>query len=448
MSGDKRARLKEWLQSGNAKLQPLALPQRELWEAAPVPAADVSNHICCLIKVRGAITAKDCEAAIGRVTKRQEVLRLSFLPGKDAPLQMVRDTTDISFRARDLSSSESSPEAIEVAAREIFHTPFDMVQGPLHRVEMLSRNAEEHVLVFAIHHAIADGWTLGVFVQDLCAAYLQERKGVTEDLPPLPLTYAGWGEAERAFWQPAEIERRADFWRRQLAGRQRLWNARIRPGPLDRSISEISPDLTRAARELARRAGTTLFNALLAAFQVAVSRWAKCDDILVGTPVANRTRKAGNETMGYFAGIVPLRRRIDSQLPFSQMLREVHQSTVHSFAEAMPFVELVRVLGEEGAPGYNPIFDVRFALQNHPVPDVSLPGLSAKLRMRSTGTPRFHLGCEITEDGDALEVVWLYRSHMLPKDEIERLNRIFQSALAKACRAPENSCAEITAESR
>jgi hypothetical protein len=148
--------------------------------------------------------------------------------------------------------------------------------------------------------------------------------------------------------------------------------------------------------------------------------------------------------MGYFAGIVPLRGRIDPQLTFAEMLRAVHQSTVDSFAEAIPFVELARLLGGESAPGQNPIFDIRFALQNHPVPDVSLPGLSATLRMRSTGTPRFHLGCEITEDGDALEVVWLYRSQMLPKDEIERLNGIFQTVLARACRAPESRCAELT----
>jgi len=219
--------------------------------------------------------------------------------------------------------------------------------------------------------------------------------------------------------------------------------ASITPGPLDREVGEVAPQLTSAIRELAKRSSATLFNTLLAAFQLAVGRWVDTNDILVGTPVANRTRKAGHETMGYFAGIVPLRGRVDPELPFSQMLRKVHQSTVDDFAEAMPFVELTRALGEQSAPGYNPIFEIRFALQNHPVPDVALPGLSAKLRMRSTGTPRFHLGCEITEDGDALEVVWLYRSHLLSKDEIERLNGLFQAVLAKACRSPESRCAEL-----
>src|SRR6187402_1456177 len=124
MSGDKRARLKELLQSGTVRLQPLTLPQRELWEAAPMPVGDVSNHICSVIKVRGAITARDCEAALHLVSQRQEVLRASFLPGKDGPLQMFRETNEISFNARELATSQCSPEAVEALAREIFHTPF------------------------------------------------------------------------------------------------------------------------------------------------------------------------------------------------------------------------------------------------------------------------------------------------------------------------------------
>jgi hypothetical protein len=332
---------------------------------------------------------------------------------------------------------------VESIAREIFYEPFDMVQGPLNRVTLLSRGQEDHVLVFAIHHAIADGWSLGVFVQDLCAAYIQERTGKSADLPALPLKYSAWGAAERAYWQPAEVERRAGYWKAHLAGRRRFWDSQIQPGPLDRIIREVPAKLTFAARDLAKRAGATLFNTLLAAFQVAVARWIPTEDVLVGTPIANRTRKASQETMGYFAGVVPLRGRVDPQLPFEQMLRRVHQSTVDSFAEAIPFVELTRVLDEPIRPGCNPIFEIRFALQNHPVPDVALPGLSAKLRMRSTGTPRFHLGCEITEDGDALEVVWLYRASVLPKPEIEKLDGLFQSILKNACRSPESRCSEL-----
>ena len=108
--------------------------------------------------------------------------------------------------------------------------------------------------------------------------------------------------------------------------------------------------------------------------------------------------------------------------------------------------ELAHALGDAGAPGHNPVFEVRFALQNHPVPDVALPGLSAKLRMRSTGTARFHLACEITEEAEQLEVVWLFRPKLFPEAEVENLGRIFQNLLAGACRSPETSIAALTRE--
>jgi non-ribosomal peptide synthetase component F len=266
----------------------------------------------------------------------------------------------------------------------------------------------------------------------------------------VPQTYSEWAAAERAFWQPAELEPRAAFWKSQLAGYHRIWCAIEGPdtasGAHQRVISRFSAKLANAARELARRSGATLFTTLLAAFQLALSRWTGAQDILVGTPVANRTKQAVNETMGYFAGIVPLRGKVEPDRSFSAVLRALHQTTVDCFANAMPFAELARALGDAGAPGHNPIFEVRFALQNHPIPDVALPGISAKLRMRSTGTARFHLACEITEEAEQLEVVWLSRPKLFPEAEVENLGRIFQKVLAGACSSPETSIAALTHE--
>ena len=450
MSGYKRALLRQRMESGQIRLQPLTFPQRELWEASPVPVADIANHICCCIEVRGKVTLEDAMVAVQQVVQRQEALRVSFLLGNDRPLQMIRRDCPANFGFRELSPAQATPEAVEEIAREIFSEPFDLLQGPLYRVELLSRAADDHVLVFAIHHAIADGWTLGVFVQELCLAYLQRQQNITDPLPPVPLSYTAWGAAERAFWQPGTLEARAAFWKSQLAGYRRIWSAIEGPdtasGAHRRMISHFSADLANAARELARRSGATLFSTLLAAFQVALSRWTGAKDILVGTPVANRPKQAMNETMGYFAGILPLRSSVEPERSFSAGLHAVHQTTVDCFANAMPFAELARALGDAGSPGHNPIFEVRFALQNHPMPDVELPGLSAKLRMRSTGTARFHLACEITEEAEQLEVVWLFRPKFFPQAEVEELGRIFQNLLAAACRSPETSIATLTRE--
>jgi len=449
---NKRAALKEWLGSGKVRLQPLTFPQRELWETSPVPVADTANHICCLIYLRGLVTRDACEAAVQRVVDRQEVLRLSFLPGRDRPLQMIRQNSRANFRFRELSPGEAGDDAVEKLAQEVFSESFDLVQGPLYRAEVFRRRADDHILVLAIHHAIADGWSLGAFIQDLCFAYFQGLPGVPETVQPLPLSYSAWGAEERAFWQSGELERRADFWKSNLAGSRRLWNSLEGPltasGAPERWVTQLPADLADAAGELARAAGTTLFSSLLATFQIALFQWTGSDDILVGTPVANRTRQGIRETIGYCAGIVPIRGQVDPDLPFSACLRSVHRANLDCFENAMPFAELVSALKDRPAPGHNPVFEVRFALQNHPIPEVSLRGLSARLRMRSTGTARFHLGCEITALKEGLEVVWLFRPELFPLAEIKRLADIFQAVFARACWAPENRIAALLKSTR
>jgi hypothetical protein len=445
---DKRALLKQRLQSGELRLEPLTFPQRELWECSPVPVEDPANHICYLLQARGLVTPEDGAGALRLLLQRQEALRVSFLPGKDGPLQMIRKEGIPKFRFRELSPEQRHPEAVEEIAREIFREPFDLLQGPLYRVELLRLALDEHVLVFSIHHAIADGWTLGLFVQELCLTYMQQVRGIREALPPVPLSYSAWGTAERAFWQPSELASRMAFWKSHLAGYRRLWNERegkaTATGSLVRLVTHFPAEIARPIRDLARKAGATLFSALLAAFQVAFSRWTGTDDILVGTPVANRTRQNVKETMGYFSGVVPIRGQVDAQQTFMAMLRAVHQVTMECFGNAIPFAELAQALGDGGAPGHNSIFEVRFALQNHPVPDVALPGLSASLKMRSTGTARCHLACEVTEEGEQFEVVWLFRPQLFPQAEVENLGRSFETVLAAACQSPEAAVASLS----
>ena len=458
MQVDNRTRLKQWLESGEARLQPLGLSQRELWETSPVPVADPANYICSFIEIKGAITEKDCEAALQRVVDRQEALRITFLPGKERPLQLVRATGTAPLRYRELSREEARPEVLEDLLKETYREPFDLMQGPVFRVDMLRRAANDHILAFAIHHAVADGWSLGVFVQDLCTAYVMGltglRKavavgvmGVPSSLPPVPQTYTEWAAAERAAWPPAELSPRAEYWKSKLAGSRQIFaNADGTPRahePLQRWISAVPADLTRAVRELTKQTATTLFSTLLAAFQVTLGKWTGRDDIVVGTPVANRNNASARQTMGYFAGVVPLRGQVDSARSFSDHLKSVHETAVDAFANAMPFAELAAALGEPRKAGLHSVFDVRFALQNHPTPDVVLPRISTKLRMRSTGTARFDLGCEITETGPELEVVWLFKPQLFSMTSIAELNGLFLKVLANVCKSPASRNAAL-----
>ncbi len=449
---DSRARLKELLASGKTRLQPLTFSQRELWETSPVPPGDPANHICSFFEVKGPATVDMVTAAVARVVERQEAMRTSFLPGKARPLQIIRSNGgDPAVRYRELSQAETRPEAIKEIMTEGFHKPFDFLCGPLYRMDILQRGPEDLVLAFTIHHAVGDGWTLGAFVEDLCTAYilgLREAgktvgsvRGIRESLPPLSMSYSQWGATERARWQPTEIERHVDFWKKRLAGSRLLWNkagtSADKSEPLQNWVTAISGDLADAVRGLARQSGTTVFSTLLTAFQLTLYRHTGVDDIVVGTPVANRTKASVRETMGYFSGVVPLRGNIDGTQSFADRLQTVHEQTMDAFAHAMPFAELAMALGEPCSPGQHPVFDTRFAFQNHPMPDVELPGISTKLRVLSTGTSRFDIGCEMTEDGRGFEVVWLHRRSVVPDADVRELHKLFREVLTTVCSRPE-----------
>jgi hypothetical protein len=307
------------------------------------------------------------------------------------------------------------------------------------------------VLAFSIHHSIADGWSLGVFVQDLCTAYVMGLSGlkkavavgvmgVPTKLEPVPQTYADWGVAERATWTPAALAPHLDYWKSKLAGSRQMWPAETaiqRAGePLQRWASAVPAKLTDSVRILARQSGATLFSTLLTGFQLTLAKWTGQHDIVVGTPVANRNKASVRETMGYFAGVVPLRGQVDQELTFQEQLKATHEMAIDAFAHAVPFAEIAAVLGEPRTPGTHSIFDVRFALQNHLTPDVVLPRISTKLRMRSTGTARFDLACELTEIGSEIEVVWLFKPHIFDPSSIAKLNTLFLSVLTRSCGNP------------
>ena len=458
MQQDNLSRLKELIARKEARLAPLTFPQREIWETSPVPVECHANHICCFIEIKGALTEKDTHTSIQKVVDRQEALRTTFLPGKDRALQFIRSKGTANLTYRTLSDAEKKPEALEDVLKETYRQNFDLVLGPLYRVDMLRRASNDHILAFSIHHSIADGWSLGVFVEELCAAYIEGLSflkkaaastilGVSTKARPLPQPATDWAAAERAIWTPEALAPHIEFWKKTLAGSRMLWPAESAvqraAEPLQRWASAIPAKLTDSVRDLARRSGSTLFNTVLAAFQVTLSKWTKQDDIVVGSPVANRNKPAYRDTMGYFAGIVPIRGQVDQASSFNDHLKATHESAIDSLSHAIPFAELAAALGEPKAKDVHSIFDVRFALQNHLTPDVDLTGISTKLRMRSTGTARFDLACELTEIGSEIEVVWLFKPNIFNDASIAELNTLFLSVLTRCCGNPATRISEL-----
>jgi hypothetical protein len=442
-SNDPRLRLKDWIARGEAKLLPLSLTQREIWENSPVPPGDPSNHICATIEIRGRLNFDLCEEALSKVVRRQEALRTSFLSGRERIARLVLEQADATMLRRDVVPGR----ALHAAMGAIFAQPFDMVRGPLFRVGMLRVSADHHVLAMAFHHAIADGWTLGVFVSDFAAAYLMALReagrsfgrirGVREALPPPQLTYSGWAALEAALWQPSQVAREAAYWKRRLEGARLLFGAQVgATQPLRRLITHLPPALSASARELAKRSGTTLFAVLITTFQVALFHWRGARDVVFGVPHANRKDARVRDVMGSFAGVLPLRLQLDAERTFAETLCANHALQLDDFAHAMPFAELAAALPRPSPHTLHPVFDIRFALQNHPIPDIVLPGISTRLRTLSTGTSRFDIACELTEIRAGFEVVWLYRRPLVHDTDVKHLDRLLKTVLKRAGEHP------------
>ena len=447
MADDPRARLKEWLASGQARLVPLTFPQRELWETAPVPPADPGNNIRSLLDIRGPLTRALCEDAMRLVIARQEVLRTSILPGKERPVQLVRTAAEPALTYRELDLPDGNEDALLAAAADHFDLPFDLVKGPLYRLDMIRRGPDHFALALTIHHSIADGWTVTSFVEDFCTACIivwrnsgkdmSRLQGLRDALPDLPVTYAAWGAAERARWTPEEIASHAAHWRQRLAGSAPVFaSAGSELGSVENWLTHLPADLAEPVRALARREGATLFETLLAAFRVALFLWNGTRDAVVGTPVAGRAKTNLRETMGYFSGIVPLRGSIDADRPFRETLQQVHREAVDDLARAMPFAELAAAVEQDTPRRRHAVYDVRFAVQNHPFPGIEIPGISTKLRTISSGTTRFDLACELTEDGKKMELIWMFRPTAVTRKEVEALDRIYRIVLSTVARDP------------
>ncbi len=445
MEKDTKSRLQELVASGQVRLVPQTFQQRDLWETSPVPPEDPTNTIRSFMDMRGPLSADMCRGAMPLIVARQEVMRTSFLPGKDRPVQMIRAHAEPAVRYAEMENPGASDEEVIAAMDEGYRRPLDLLRGPLYRLQLVKRGPDHHAVGLAIHHSIADGWTATSFAEDFLTACvivwrmsgkdMSRLRGVRDSLPPLAVTYSEWAAAERAHWTPSEIARHAEYWKKQLAGSRPLFDgAGGTMGALERRVTHLPAALAEPARAVARKAGVTLFSALLAAFRIAVHRWKGADDFTAGTPVAGRSKTTLRETMGYFSGIVPLRSRIDPSAPFADTARMVHDGALDDFAQAMPFVELAAAVEKDAPRRRHAVFDVRFAVQNHPFPGIEIPGMSSKFRNLSSGTSRFDIACELTEDGKKMELIWLHRSSVATRSDIDELDRLFRAVLEEKCR--------------
>ncbi len=435
---------------------PLSRAQESLWfldRLIPEPAVYNLPYAMRLHGALGPAELAALEAALSEIRRRHEVLRTVFLEIDGEPRQIVLPFVPAALPVIDLTTL---PEAErEAAARRWLETeavrPFDLELGPLMRASLLRLREDEHALFLNLHHIVADGWSMDVLTDELGALYPSLLRGLPSPLPELPVQFGDYALWQREWLADGTVAREADWWREELAGAPLLLDLPSdRPRPAVQSFrgsrlrAGLPAGLAAAVRDLGRAEGTTPFMTLLAAFQALLGRYTGQDDLLVGSPIANRVRHELEGLIGMFVNMLPLRGRLPGALSFRELLGGVRATALAAYArQDLPFDKLVEQLGIERGLSQNPIFQVVFAFQNPYLEALELPGLALAPVDVGAGLSMFDLYLTVWEVPDGLASALEYASDLFDEAAAERLLKAFRVLLGGLVAEPERPVWEV-----
>jgi hypothetical protein len=358
--------------------QPLELSfaQQRLWMLDQMTQGRSPYHVNSHIRFEGALSIAALRTAIAGLVRRHESLRTCF-PSIDArPVQDIRPFLEPDLVLTDLdgqgSSEEKEAEALRLA-RDESRKPYDLANGPLVRFRLYRLTPELHVLWMGMHHIITDGWSLSIIHSELAELYDAAVHRRSPSLGDLYIQYADFAAWQRNWLSGEVLRKQLDYWRSQLAGIPTLELPADRPHPPEpsfRGLGEpvsLSCDILEAIRRLAHEEKATIFMALLAGFQALLQRYTGQDDIVVGSPIANRNRSEIEDIVGFFVNSLVLRTDLSGNPTFREIIGRVREITLKAYAfQDMPFERIVEELAPERNYGQNPLFRVIFSLQNLP----------------------------------------------------------------------------------
>lgn len=466
LSPAKRALLKRWLQgrqSDSAKpvipRRPpdspvlLSFPQQRQLFLELFERGTAVNNLSVFLKLKGDLDLESLEKSANLILKRHDVLRTSFSFGQGLPAPIVKDELKIRIPIVDLQNFEIArreTEARRLAEAEVLK-PFDLSLAPLIRLKLYQTSEQEHSLLVIVHHTIADGWSFGVFLKELMAFYQANISGKHVQLPELPIQYADY-----AYWQSqqeyqAEFQKSLAYWKIQLGGelpilelptdKQRT-TRRTYAGGTYRFV--VSNELTEALEQIGRSEDSTLFMTLSAVFNILLHRYSGQNDILIGTPVANRNLPDLEPLIGVFINTLVLRTGMSEDQSFKELLRKVRKVSLDTFAhQNLPFEKLVEELKPRRDLSRSPLFQVVFNLQNAPMPDFKIEGLETSFLELDTGVSQFDLTLMVSKKGGQCEAVVEYNKDIFEPSTIERMFSSFQMLLGEAISYPDHPISRL-----
>ncbi|HSU16596.1 non-ribosomal peptide synthetase [Longimicrobium sp.] len=409
---------------------PLSAAQTRLWVLDRLHPGLPLYNVTAARRLSGPLDTDALAAALSGVVLRHEPLRTVFRAVDGEPEQRVLPAAPVPLPLEDLSALPGAGR--EAAAAERLRrwagTPFDLERGPLFRAALLRLGPEEHVLFLAMHHIVSDGWSMGILFGELSALYAARRGGGEAALPGLPVQYADYSAWQREKLSGGPLEEQVAWWRARLAGAPtRLELPTDRPRPAAQSYRgalhrfTLPAALADALEALARREGATLYMVLLAAFQLLLARYARQEEVVVGSPVANRSRPEVEGLVGFFTNTLALRTILSGGPTFRGLVARVRETTLDAYAhQEVPFEKLVEELHPERSLGHNPLFQAFFALQNTSAGELRLPGITVRPVETGGGTAKFDLSLFLARGDDGLEGMIEYATDLFDAATIER----------------------------
>ncbi|HYH80774.1 MAG TPA: amino acid adenylation domain-containing protein [Longimicrobium sp.] len=420
---------------------PLSFAQERMWFLERLePAAGLYN-MPLRIRLRGPLDAEALRRALELVVHRHEALRTVVREEGDAPVQRVLPPARFDLPVLAPRDAADARRVLDEAA----WAPIDLANGPAMRAVLVRAGGDEHVLALTIHHAHADGWSLGIVFREASAAYDAFAAGREPRLPPVELQYGDFCAWQRAHLSGDRLIAQADWWRTRLADAPPLLELptdRPRP-PRQSHRGDVLPvhlpaELVRRLKAVAATEGATLFMSLLAGFQALLGRLSGQDDVVVGTPVAGRGRAETETIVGMFVNTLALRAGLADDPAFRALLGRVRESTLGAFAhQELPFERLVQLLRVERSPGHAPVFQVMFSLQNQETGTLRLPGIASAWDDEVRGAARFDLSVTLEETADGgIEGTAEYAADLFDRGTVARLVERYRRLLEGAAADP------------
>jgi amino acid adenylation domain-containing protein len=409
---------------------PLSFAQQRLWFLDRLAGGGAAYTIPAALRLKGALDVDALRRALAAVAERHPALRTAMPLVDGRPVQRIHPSWE-GWAAEDASGIDEADHGR--AARERTETeatrPFDLATGPLFRARLIRFASDDHVLVVSLHHAVGDGWSMGVLFREMRALYAAFRAGTEATLPAPAVRYADFAAWQRAWLQGDVLEAQTRFWRERLNGApSRLELPTDRPRPAvqtfrgDLRSALVPAEVLDRLRAMARREGATLHMALTAAFGVLLSRYSGQDDVVMGTPVSGRTRPETEGVIGLFVNTLALRTDLSGDPTFSALLARVREAALAAYAhQDLPFEQVVEAVGAERALSHAPVFQVLVTLQEADGAPAGLEGVETRGVDLSLRAAKFDLTLGAVPAADGLRLALEYNADLFDPETAERM---------------------------